>query len=441
MVFLGSIVERVTTHELAALDERLDTFLEGLTASLGRSERRRWAKTYLQGLLLDGARKSIEPIAERTGADVQCLRQFVGQSPWAVEEIQGRLAGKVVDLLSEPEVWIIDETSFPKAGDASVGVARQYCGALGKIANCQVAVSLHWSTAAASCPVAWRLYLPEVWLKTAEQRAAGKIPEGIIYRSKNQLAMDLVDQVLAWEVPRLPVVADSAYGNDFEFRASLRERKLSYVVAVERTTKVWTSDPALVLVGPKKPRGRPQKYPALEDMPKPQTLTEIAQACSPGAWHNVTWRQGTKGPMRSRFARVKVWAAHGWRKSEHPKRELEWLLIEWPEGPKEPSDYWLAQLGDQSVGIRRLIRLARSRWRVEMDYRELKEELGLDHYEGRHWLGWHHHVTLVSMAFAFLRSEQARSKKNFWCDLAYLAADSKQAPTAADSSGRALPVV
>lgn len=406
----------MTSNELAALDGRLDAFLADLTASLGRSERHRWAKAYLQGLLLDGARKSIEPLAHRTGVDVQSLRQFVGQSPWAVEEIQGRLAGKVVDLLSQPEVWMIDETSFPKAGEASVGVARQYCGALGKIANCQVAVSLHWSTAEASCPVAWRLYLPESWLKTAERRAAGKIPEEVVYRSKNQLALDLMDQALAWEVPRLPVVADSAYGNDFDFRSGLRERKMQYAVAVEPSTKVWTSDPAAAPVAPRKPRGRPQKYPALKDLTEPQTLAEVARACPKEAWHQVTWRQGTKGPMRSRFARVKVWAAHAWRKSEHPKREMEWLLMEWPEGAQEPSDYWLAQLDDPAVSLRRLIRIARSRWRVEMDYRELKEELGLDHYEGRHWLGWHHHVTLVSMAFAFLRAEQARSKKNFWYD-------------------------
>lgn len=431
----------MTSNELAALDGRLDAFIADLTASLGRSERHRWAKAYLQGLLLDGARKSIEPLAHRTGADVQSLRQFVGQSPWGVEEIQGRLAGKVVDLLTEPEVWMIDETSFPKAGEASVGVARQYCGALGKIANCQVAVSLHWSAAEASCPVAWRLYLPESWLKDSERRAAGKIPAGVVYRSKNQLALDLVDQALDWELPRLPVVADSAYGNDFDFRSGLRARKMPYAVAVEPTTKVWLSDPAAVPVPPRKPRGRPQKYAALKDMPEPQSLVEVAKACPKEAWHNVTWRQGTKGPMQSRFARVKVWAAHAWRKSEHPQREMEWLLIEWPEGAREPSDYWLAQLGDQPLGLRRLIRIARSRWRVEMDYRELKEELGLDHYEGRHWLGWHHHVTLVSIAFAFLRSEQTRSKKNFWCDLDELAADSGSTPGAADSSGGTMSVV
>jgi SRSO17 transposase len=413
----------VTTNEIKALDKQLDRFLEEVIAPLGRSERRRWAKTYLQGLLLDGERKSIEPMAARVvGADVQSLRQFVGQSPWAVEAVQRVLARKVVDLLTEPEVWMIDETSFPKAGEASVGVARQYCGALGKIANCQVAVSLHWSTGEASCPLGWRLYLPQAWL-APEKRAEGKIPQDIVYRSKNQLALDLVDQMLAWEVPGLPVVADSAYGNDFDFRAGLRQRGLQYAVAVEPSTKVWTSDPALAPVAARKATGRPRHYPALEDLPEAKTLLEVAQELPRRAWRTMTWRQGTKGPMRSRFAQVKVWAAHGWSRQEHPARVMEWLLIEWPEGADAPGDYWLAQLGEPPLGLRRLVKTARSRWRVEMDYRELKEELGLDHYEGRHWLGWHHHVTLVSLAFAFLRSEQARAKKNFWCDTSYSAAD------------------
>lgn len=429
----------MTSKESGALDKRLDRFLADLTASLGRSERHRWAKVYLQGLLMEGGRKSIEPLAERiAGADVQSLRQFVSQSPWAVEQIQRRLAEKVVDLLAEPEVWMIDETSFPKAGEASVGVARQYCGALGKIANCQVAVSLHWSTCAASCPLAWRLYLPESWLATPARRAEGKIPEEIGYRSKNQLALDLVDQAQAWDVPRLPVVADSAYGNDFDFRAGLRERGLQYAVAVEPSTKVWTSDPAQVLVAARKPTGRPRQYASLKDLPEAKTLAEVAKGLPKQAWHNITWRQGTKGPRCSRFAQVKVWAAHGWRRQEHPRRVMEWLLIEWPEGAAAPSDYWLAQLGDQALGLRRLVKMARARWRVELDYRELKEELGLDHYEGRHWLGWHHHVTLVSMAFAFLRTEQAHAKKNFWCDAA---ADASAAAGQAHSSGGTMPVV
>jgi SRSO17 transposase len=412
-------VVAVTAREINALDKQLDQFLADVIAPMGRSERRHWAKSYLQGLLLDGERKSIEPMAARMGgAEVQSLRQFVGQSPWAVEAVQEGLARKVVDLLTEPEVWMIDETSFPKAGEASVGVARQYCGALGKIANCQVAVSLHWSTAQASCPLAWKLYLPQVWLATPEKRAEGKIPKDIVYRSKNQLALDLVDQALAWEVPPMPVVADSAYGNDFDFRAGLRARGLHYAVAVEPSAKVWTDDPAQVPVAARKAKGRPRQYPALKDLPEAKTLLKVAQELPPQVWRNITWRQGTKGPMRSRFAQVAVWAAHGASRQEHPQRVMEWLLVEWPEGAEAPCDYWLAQLGEQPVGLRRLVKTARSRWRVELDYRELKEELGLDHYEGRHWLGWHHHVTLVSLAFAFLRTEQARAKKNFWCDAA-----------------------
>ena len=432
----------MTPKEVAALDGRLDRFLADLTTSLGRSERHHWAKVYLQGLLMEGGRKSIEPLAGRiAGADVQSLRQFVGQSPWAVEQIQQKLAEKVVDLLAEPEVWMIDETSFPKAGDASVGVARQYCGALGKIANGQVAVSLHWSTCEASCPLGWRLYLPQSWLETSARRAEGKIPDEIVYRSKNQLALDLVDQVLKWDVPRLPVVADSAYGNDHDFRAGLRARGLQYAVAGEPTTKVWTSDPAQTPVAASKPTGRPRQYPALKDLPEVKSLAEVAKDLPNQAWHDIVWRQGTKGPMRSRFAQVKVWAAHGWKRQEHPQRVMEWLLIEWPEEAAAPTDYWLAQLGGQSLGLRRLVKIARARWRVEMDYRELKEELGLDHYEGRHWLGWHHHVTLVSMAFAFLRSEQARAKKNFWCDVDYAAPDSSAIASEADSPRRTVPVV
>ncbi len=408
----------MTPQALKALDRRLQQFLEDLTEPMRRSERRHWARVYVQGLLLDGERKSIEPLAERlVGADVQALRQFVGQSPWEVEEVQRRLAQKVVDLLSEPEVWIIDETAFPKAGQHSVGVARQYCGTLGKVANCQVAVSLHWSSAEASCPILWRLYLPKAWLEDAERAAEVKLPAGTPYRTKTELALELIDQALAWELPRLPVVADSFYGNEFDFRQQLRARELDYVVEVEPSTVVWTEDPNLPLPPPNK-RGRPRQYPPLEALPRPQELRAVAEQWSASAWRTVAWRRGSRGVQRSRFARRQVWAAHGWREQVHPLRVAEWLLVEWSKGSAQPTKYWLAQLGSQSVGLRRLVRLARARWRVELDYRELKEELGLDHYEGRHWLGWHHHVCLVSVAYAFLRSEQGRLKKNFWCDLA-----------------------
>jgi SRSO17 transposase len=427
----------MTPRALHQLDQRLTAFLEDLTAPMGRSERRHWARVYVQGLLLDGERKSIEPLAERIpGADVQALRQFLGQSPWEVEEIQRRLALKVVETLSEPEVWIIDETSFPKAGEHSVGVARQYCGALGKIANCQVALSLHWSRGEASCPLSWRLYLPKEWLEDRDRAQEVKLPERVVYQSKTDLALELVDQARAWNIPPLPVVADSAYGNNFEFREALRQRQLRYVVAVEPSTVVWTEDPQ-VPVPPSKPRGRPRRSAPRSALPAARSLLEAAQGLPRSAWQTVVWRAGTQGPRHSRFAKLPVWAAHGGKAGKHPQRVQEWLLIEWRLTAPEPTDYWLASLGQQPVGSRRLVRLAKSRWRIEQDYRELKGELGLDHFEGRHWLGWHHHVTLVSMAFAFLRAEQARAQKNFWCDLA---ADPPTDAGHADSPGRTLPV-
>jgi SRSO17 transposase len=400
------------------LEARLIQFLDDLLEPMGRSERQHWARIYVQGLLLDGERKSIEPMASRIeGADVQALRQFVGQSPWAVEEVQRRLAHKVVDLLREAEVWIIDETSFPKAGQHSVGVARQYCGTLGKIANCQVAVSLHWSSAEASCPIWWGLYLPKEWIEDTERATEVRLPPGTIYRSKTELALEVIDQALAWELPALPVLADSAYGNDFGLRQALRDRHLQYAVQVEPTTVVWTEDPNLPVPAPKKKTGRPRRYPPREALERPQSLEEVAQKLPPSSWRHVKWRQGSRGAQHSRFAMLPVWAAHGWREQAHPPRVIEWLLVEWPEGEKQPTKYWLAQLGPQPLRLRRFVRLAKARWRIEQDYRELKEELGLDHYEGRQWLGWHHHVCLVTVAYAFLRLEQARLKQNFWCDL------------------------
>ena len=407
----------MTPQSLKALEGRLMHFLEDLLEPMGRSERRHWAQVYIQGLLLDGERKSIEPLAARLpGADVQALRQFVGQSPWAVEKVQQGLARKMVDLLSEAEVWIIDETAFPKAGAHSVGVARQYCGTLGKVANCQVAVSLHWSSAEASCPLVWRLYLPPAWFEDEARAEEVKLPPGTVYCSKRELALEGIDQALGWGLPGLPVVADSFYGNDFGFRQALRDRHLPYAVQVEPSTVVWTTDPNLPLPPPKK-MGRPRKYPPLQALPRPETLEKVASQLPAKAWRTVTWREGSRGAQRSRFALLPVWAAHGWREQAHPPRVGEWLLIEWPKEEKQPTKYWMIQLGGQAPGLRQAVRVAKARWRVEQDYRELKEELGLDHYEGRQWLGWHHHVCLVTMAYAFLRAEQARLKKNSWCDL------------------------
>jgi SRSO17 transposase len=344
-----------------------------------------------------------------------------------VEEVQRLLALKLTDMLSEPEVWIVDDTSFPKAGSHSIGVARQYCGALGKIANCQVAVTLHWSSWEASCPLGWRLYLPEEWVNDSARLAEVKVPAGITYKSRTALALELIDQMLEWKVPKLPVVADTWYGNDFGFREELRKRGLLYVMEVEPSTVAWTTDPN----GPPSaaPRGRPRKNPVARGLPQPKKLRAIAEEIPSSAWRTVAWRQGSKGVLKSRFALTRVWAAHDWRRRSLERWAPEWLLIQWPENDKDPLKYWLADMGEQQPGMRRMARTAHSRWRIELDYRELKDELGLDHYEGRHWSGWYHHVTLVTLAYAFLRSEQARAKKNSWCDLAD---DAAQAPSAPD---------
>ncbi len=369
-------------RSLKELEARLTLFLEELLQPMGRTERRHGARLYVEGLLLDGERKPIEPMASRIpGADVQALRQFVGQSPWAVEEVQRRLAQKVGNLLSDAAVRSVDETLFPKAGQHSVGVARQYSGALGGIANCQVAVSLHWSSAETSCPLLWWLYLPKEWLEDGERAEEGKLTPRTVYRTKTVLALEEIDQALAWSLQSLPVVADMAYGNDFSFRQALRERHL------------------LGALGP------------------PKSLEKVAQTLSCSAWRGVTWRQGSRGTQRSRFVMRPVWAAHGWSEQAHPPRLMEWPLVEWSDSEKQPTKYRLAQLGSETLGIGRFVRIAKARWRVEQGYRELKEELGLDHYEGRQWLGWHHHVCLVTMADAFLRFEQTRLKKTLWCDL------------------------
>lgn len=410
----------MTEKQLSGVRRRLDRFLRDLVEPMGRSERRHWAEVYIQGLLLDGERKSVQPIAERiAGADEQALNQFLNQSPWGVVEIQRRLARRLADDGAEPTYWIVDETSFPKAGEHSVGVARQYCGALGKIANCQVAVSLHWSQAEVSYPISWRLFLPESWIKDAVRRRAARIPDEIVHQTKQKLALELIGQAREWDLPEGMVLADSAYGNDFDFRSTLRSMQLGYAVSVEPKTVVWLEDPHVPLPPPQR-TGRPRRFPRLDDLPPVHSLLEVARKIPSGDWRTVTWRAGTKGPQTSRFAMVKSWAAHKWGAQEHPKRDPEWLLIQWPQAAAEPCDYWMwwSPTSTSAPSLRRAVHAARGRWKIEQDYRELKDELGLDHFEGRGWLGWHHHATLVSLAFCFLRSEQARSKKNFWCDLA-----------------------
>ncbi len=400
------------SRALASAESRLQAFLEDKVALLGRAERRQWAEVYVRGLLMEGQRKSIEPMAARVGeADAQGLQQFVNQSPWAWEPVQEAMALQLLDRLLPEAVLIVDETSFPKQGSHSVGVSRQYCGALGKTANCQVAVTIHLGTDSGCAPLTWELYLPAEWIDSAERRAEVGVPQEVAYCTKNELALRGLDRVLSWGVGPRVVLADSGYGNSADFREALRARDLPYCVQVEPTTKVWTQapDPGVPL---RRGRGRPRKRVPVEELPAPSDLMSVARSLPSKSWKTVRWRTGSRGALESRFARCQVWIAHRWTTHRSlPDHPVD-FLVEWPVGAMAPTKSWLAEVPGQPLGLRRLVRLAKGRWRIEMDYRELKEEVGLDHFEGRSWTGWHHHVTLVSLAYAFLALETIRSKKN-----------------------------
>jgi SRSO17 transposase len=403
--------------QLRAAERRLDQFLGDLVPLLGRVERQTQAGLYIRGLLLDGDRKSIEPMTARLpGADVQALRQFVNQSPWEWAPVQAALTALMVDRLLPEAVLILDETSFPKQGTQSVGVARQYCGALGKTASCQVAVSLHLGTDHACLPLTWELYLPESWIDDPERRAAAHVPETVTYQTKGELALAALDRVRTWGVGARVVLADAGYGTSHEFRAALTARELPYCVQVAASVKGWLEAPP----GPPPYQGfgRPRRRVPRAELLEPLALDEIAATLPVTAWRTVTWRQGTKGAMRSRFAQTMLWPSHRWTTTRALPAVPVRLLIEWPAREEAPTKYWLADLPGETLGLRRFVRLAKGRWRIEQDYRELKDELGLDHFEGRSWPGWHHHVTLATMAYAFLVLERRRGKKNAGTDLA-----------------------
>ena len=406
-------------REIERFRLKLEAFLADLVLPMGRAERGQHAKEYVRGLLMDGDRKSIEPMADRLAdGDVQALQQFVNQSPWPAKEVRASLARKVEREFVPEAYWLIDEVSFPKQGKHSVGVARQYCGALGKTANCQVAVTLDLGTEESSTPLDWALYLPEEWINDPVRREEAGVPEEITFKTKTELAVDLIDEVKAWGLQGRLVLADSAYGDAYEFRQGLRVRELDYVVQVRGDLTAWTEDPhpAEPLV---KTRGNgPRKRLYAKELPPAQSLCQIAKDLPPESLRKITWREGTKGPLSSRFARVVVWMAHGLTQGKTTKETPEELLIEWPEGDKDPWKFWLSSLPPRRTSFRELVRKAKGRFRIEQDYEEMKGEVGLDHFEGRSWQGWHHHVTLVTLAYAFLMLERMGNKKNFWIDLA-----------------------
>src|ERR1700751_5059572 len=362
---------------------------------------------------------------------MQALQQFVGQSPWAWEPVRRLLAQRMEQELRPAAAWIIDDTGFPKQGRHSVGVARQYSGTLGKVGNCQVAVTVHLSTASESMPLNWALYLPQTWTEDIARCRRAGVPAPARFRTKPELALELLDQLLKWGLRRQPVLADAGYGNSSEFRQGLVSRGLQYMVGVESTTAVWAQptsarEPCRLNAHdqPQSPGSRTQSL----------TLRELAAVLPLQAWRTITWRAGTQGPQRSRLAASPGQPAHG-QAHYQPELESAWVLIEWPAGMETPIKYWFSNLSED-VSLRPLVRLAKLRWRVEQNYQQLKEELGLDHYEGRGWQGWHHHVTLVCLAYAFLLLERQRLKKNPAADFA---GDPPRSATGADSHVRPLP--
>jgi SRSO17 transposase len=395
----------MTARQLKASRTRLESYLGEMLAPLGRKDRRHWGQVYGRGLLLDGERKSVGAMVPRLPeGEEQALQQFVSQSPWPWEPVWEKLAATACAQKGEV-FWVLDDTSFPKKGEHSVGVQRQYCGALGKLANCQVAVSLHPAGPTGSQSLAWRLYLPESGTEDQPRRQRVGIPPEVVFHKKWELALDLLDQARAWGVPDRLVLADADYGDRGEFRTGLEQRGLSYAVGITSQLVVWAQPPRPRVPRRRGPGPAPRRLSYGEQTP--QSVKVVAQQHA-HQFRKVTWREGTKGAMSSRFWAGRVQTAHHWQFGQLPGKNI-WLLIEWPAGEPEPTQYFLCDLPGQP-SVRRLVRVAKSRHWIEQDYQQMKEELGLDHFEGRSWRGWHHHVTLVMLAHAFLQRERRRRR-------------------------------
>ncbi len=402
--------------ELAETRAELDAFVADVFASLPRADQRNKGNLYLRGLMLDGRRKSMQPMGNRLGIDYQQLQQFVSASPWKVEPVRRVLVRKAIQVIG-PDAWVIDDTGFKKDGDCSPAVARQYSGTLGKIGNCQIGVSIHAATDKASCPLDWRLFMPESWDDTsadtneqaetiAARRAKAQIPQTQRHRTKWALALEMIDELGVWGHRPPSVVGDAGYGEITAFRSGLTDRQIPYMVAVKASTTAYPEDSVTELVDytGRGPRPRQHRYPG-----RPQSLKELVTGAGRSSRRQVTWRHGTKtGPdnrrasMTSRFTAIRIRPANrDIPRGSDGSLPAQWLLAEWPTGQPAPTDYWLSTL-DEATPLKELVRLAKIRWRIEHDYRELKTGLGLAHFEGRTWQGWHHHVTLVTAAHLFI---------------------------------------
>jgi len=383
---------------------RFSAYVEGVASVIGHADREGPLRNYCMGLLLPGERKSVEPMAAitapaRTAAQHQSLLHFVGESGWVDHDLLTKVREMVLPAIERGgaiEAWIVDDTGLPKKGKHSVGVARQYCGQVGKQENCQVAVSLSIANHHASLPIAYRLYLPREWAEDAARRRKVRIPDEIEFKTKHQIALEQIRAARKAGVPIGVVVIDSGYGASTELRTGISLLALTYVAGILPQTKVWA-------IIPKRPKAI-GRHKARKAKPQRISVKELATRLPKSAWKKITWREGSADWLCSRFARVRVSAAPHARKLS-PDQSDEWLLIEWAKGEVEPTKYWLSTLPD-TISFERLVDLTKLRWRIERDYQELKQEVGLGHYEGRGWPGFHHHATLCIAAYGFLVSER-----------------------------------
>lgn len=396
--------------------ERFDQYMAHLSRALGHADRHAGLKGYCTGLMLPLSRKSVEPMAARmdplhASARHQALHHFVAKAQWSDAQVLRRVCQWVMPHMdfSRGGWWIIDDTGFPKKGVHSVGVARQYCGLLGKQDNCQVAVSVSLACDQGSIPVAWQLYLPQDWAQDAERRKRTGVPESVRFATKTQIALQQLRTLLSEGAPRHCVLADAGYGVDTAFRQALSDMGLHYAVGVSSALVVWP--PGVEPLPPQtySGKGRPPVMPRRTAQLQPISVKALALSLPAQAFQTISWREGTNAPLTGRFAAVRVRHAGG-NAGKARLRPQEWLLIEWPVEQAEPVKYILSTL-PESTALNDLVGCAYQRWRIERDYQDLKQDFGLGHYEGRGWRGFHHHASLSIAAYAFLMSERLIAEK------------------------------
>jgi len=424
-----------------------ERYMNHLCDVLGHQDRHAGFTDYSRGLMLPIERKSVEPLAAHTdplhvSSQHQSLHHLVAMSEWSDTAVLERVRDWVTPWLGQKSrfYWIVDDTGFPKKGTHSVGVARQYCGQLGKQDNCQVAVSLSLANEQGSVPIDWRLYLPEVWAKAQRRRKKAGVPQEVKFLTKPQIALEQIRAAKAAGVSLGIVLADAGYGNQTQWREALSELGLEYCVGVESSTTVWSKGTGPLPPKPQTTMGRPPTRWRRGPGTAPLSVKALAESLKARRWRTVSWREGSHAVLSSRFAALRVRAAHRDEKRK-TLREQEWLLIEWPSGEAEPTKYWLTTLPADTPLVAS-VRVAKMRWRIERDYQELKQEFGLSHYEGRNWRGFHHHATLCIAAYGFLLAERLKhggSKKNSTrSKMSFLPADyaPRGSPTRATSRAR-----